>query len=300
MADLMQRAVSAEGHFRAVAAVTTGVLEELRVRHSLSPGACVALGRALTGAFLLASDLKGQEKLMLQILGQGSLGEIVAEVTPDGKGRGYVRNPRAEVPAYGGKIHLSQALSPPGTVTVIKDLGLREPYRGVAPLVSGEIGKDLANYLWVSEQIPSVVAVGVYVEPDLSVGASGGYLVQTLPGASQDEIDMVEQNVRNMPPPTELIRNGKTPRAMLKEVLWGYHIKWLKRNPLGFGCRCSRAKVSKALVAMGVKELEEMIRSGENAEATCEFCRNTYVFSPRKMQELLEKAKARIPQATGA
>ncbi|MGQ9859485.1 MAG: Hsp33 family molecular chaperone HslO [Thermodesulfobacteriota bacterium] len=293
MADLLQKAVSAEGHFRAVAAVTTGVLEELRVRHSLSPVACVALGRALTGAFLLASELKGQEKLILQILGQGPLREIVAVAQPNGQGRGYVGNPRAEVPASGGKIHLAQALSPPGTVTVIKDLGIREPYRGVAPLVSGEIGKDLANYLWVSEQIPSAVAVGVYVEADLSVGASGGYLVQTMPGASQDEIDVVEQNVVQMPPPTELIRRGSTPRAILEQVLWGYSIKWLGSQPLRFGCRCSKAKVSKALVAMGVGQLEEMILSGEEAEVTCEFCRSTYQFSPQEMENLLASARAK-------
>lgn len=290
MADLMEKAVAVNGHFRAVAAITTRVVESLRKRHDLSPGASVALGRALTGAFLLASDLKGKERVMVQIIGEGPIGEVVAEACPSGEGRGYVKNPRAEVPVSEGKIQLSQALSPPGTITVIKDLGLREPYRGVAPLVSGEIGKDLANYLWVSEQIPSAVALGVYVEPDFSVGAAGGYLVQTMPGARDEEIELVEKNILRLPPPTELIRRGSSPRQMVEEVLKGHELKWLGSQRLRFKCRCSKGRIAEALVALGEKELEDLIHKEEEVEITCEFCRKEYRFSQEELQNLLWEA----------
>lgn len=290
MADLMERAISLNGHFRAVAAITTGVLEEIRKRHDLSPGACVALGRALTGAFLLASELKGSQKVMVQILGEGPLGEIVAEASPMGEGRGYVRNPKVDVPSTDGKIHLSQVIRPPGTLSVIKDLGLREPYRGVVPLVSGEIGKDLAHYLWVSEQIPSAVAVGVFIERNFSVGASGGYLVQTMPGATDEEIDLVERNVLELPPPTKLIRRGDSPRKILEEVLRGYELKWLESMPLRFRCRCSKVRISEALVAMGVEELEDLMEKEGRAQITCEFCRRSYTFERKELEGLLRRA----------
>jgi len=293
MADLMEKAIAVNGHFRAVAAITTRVVEALRKRHDLSPGASVALGRAITGAFLLASELKGDERVMVQIIGEGALGEIVAEASPSGEGRGYVKNPRAEVPISDGKIQLSQALYPPGTVTVIKDLGLREPYRGVAPLVSGEIGKDLANYLWISEQIPSAVALGVYIEADLSVGAAGGYLVQTMPGATDEEIELVEKNILQLPAPTELIRSGNTPRQMVEEVLRGHELKWLGSQRLRFKCRCSKGRIAEALVALGEKELEDLIFKEGEVEITCEFCRKEYHFSREELQNLLWRAVKR-------
>lgn len=290
MADMMVRAISGCGRFRAVAAVTTGVVEALRLTHNSTPVATAALGRAMTGAFLMGSELKGGQRLMIQILGSGPLKEVFVEATPDGGGRGYVRHPQVDLPGEGGKIQVGKAMGTNGTVTVLKDLGLREPYRGVVPLTSGEIGKDLAYYLTVSEQVPSAVALGVYVEPDLSVGAAGGYLVQTLPGATDEEIGMVEANIRTMPLPTELIRMGRDPQDILLLALQGYEVRFLGKQPLQFRCRCSRGRLLGVLVALGPVEIEEMMLEQEGVEVTCEFCRKSYHFSRQALEGLLQKA----------
>jgi molecular chaperone Hsp33 len=293
MGDFLVRAVSSCGHFRAVAAVTTGVVEELRLRHRASPLAAAALGRAMTGAFLLAADSKGEGRITVQILGDGPLGEIVAEADAQGDGRGYVRNPQVDLPHEGGKLPVGHAVGGKGTLTVIKELGLREPYRSVAPLTSGEIGKDFAYYLTVSEQVPSAVALGVYLKPDPAVGAAGGYLVQTLPGASDDQIDVVENNILEMAVPTELIRNGNSPEAMVAQVLSGFKMKWLGEQPLRFHCRCSKDRFSEALLALGSRELEQMIYQQEEISTTCEFCRESYVFSRESLEVLLKEAEQR-------
>lgn len=295
MADMMVRAVSKCGRFRAVAAVTTGVVEALRLRHNSTPVATAALGRAMTGAFLMGSELKAGQRLMIQILGSGPLGEVFAETTPDGSGRGYVRHPQVDLPGEGGKIQVGKAVGTNGTVTVLKDLGLKEPYRGVVPITSGEIGKDLAYYLTVSEQIPSAVALGVYVEPDLSVGAAGGYLVQTLPGATEEEIGMVEANIRTMPLPTELIRMGRDPQDILFLALKGYEVRFLGEQRLRFRCRCSRGRLVGILVALGPVEIEGMILEQGGVEVTCEFCRKTYRFSRQALEGLLQKALDKGP-----
>jgi molecular chaperone Hsp33 len=293
----MVRAVSACGHFRAVGAVTTTTVNTLRQMHQTSPLATAALGRALTGAYLLASELKGNERVMIQILGNGPLREVFVEASPSGDGRGYVRNPRADIPMEGDKLRVSEGIGTSGTLTVVKDLGIREPYRGVIPLVSGEIGKDLTHYLAVSEQIPSAVALGVYVEPDLSVGAAGGYLVQTMPEATSEEISVVEENIRTLPVPTELIRTGRTPQEILADVLRGYSLKWLAEHPLRFRCACSRDRIGSALVAMGEKEIRQMIQRGGGAEVTCEFCREAYHYSGEELEDLLRDALPRTVSA---
>jgi molecular chaperone Hsp33 len=293
MKDVLVRAITSCGHFRAVAAVTTAVVEDLRRTHQASSVAAAALGRALTGAFLLASELKGDEKLMIQILGDGPLREIFVEASPLGAGRGYVRNPQVELPTEGGKIPVGKAVGSQGTLTLIKDLGLREPYRGVVPITSGEIGKDLAYYLSVSEQVPSAVALGVYVREDLSVGAAGGYLVQTLPGATDKEIDKVEARIRELPVPTELIRGGATPWEMLAMVLKGFALRPMEEQPLRMACRCSEDRIGGALVALGPGELESMIRAGQEVAITCEFCHAAYHFSQEALKALLKEATGR-------
>lgn len=299
MSDIMVRAVSTCGHFRAVAAITTGVVEVLRRRQGTAPVGTAALGRALTGAFLLASPLKGSERVMIQILGDGPIEEICVEADPRGNGRGYVRKPQVDLPLEGGKLPVGKAVGKSGTLTVIKDLGLKEPYRGVVPITSGEIGKDLAYYLTVSEQVPSAVALGVYLERDLSVTAAGGYLVQTLPGASDAEIDLVENNIRKLPLPTELIRTGASPSEMLRQALFGFELKFLEDHPLRFYCRCSHERVSKVLVAMGAQELKEMIEGDQTVEITCEFCRQPYRFSGEVLRELLSEATRKTTHPKG-
>lgn len=290
MSDTMLRAITLCGRFMAVAAVTTEVVEALRNRHHMLPVATAALGRSLTGAFLLTRELKGKERVMIQVLGDGPLGEIFVEADSSGNGRGYVGNPHVNLPGEGRKIQVGKGVGTRGTLTVIKDLALKEPYRGVVPITSGEIGKDLAYYLTVSEQIPSAVALGVYIEQDLTVGVAGGYMVNTLPGATEEEIALVEENIRNLPPPTALIRCGASPQGMLLKVLEGFDLKFFGDQPLRFQCRCSRERLSKALLAMGSKELEDMQRKEGSVKITCEFCKETYVFSGEAIRVLLEAA----------
>jgi molecular chaperone Hsp33 len=290
MADVMVRAITACGRFRAVAAITTGVAEAVRTRHRMLPVATAAVGRTLTGAFLLASELKGQGRLMIQILGSGPLGQIFAEADTSGNGRGYVSNPHVDFPAEGGKIQVGKGVGTSGLLTVIKDLSLKEPYRGVVPITSGEIGKDLAYYLTVSEQIPSAVALGVYVEQNLSVGVAGGYMVNTLPGAADRDIALVEANIRGLPMPSELIRAGVSPHGILQRVLRGFDLKYLGDQLLKFQCRCSEDRFSRALVAMGPQELKDLIEKEGGARITCEFCGETYSFPEDTLKGLLKTA----------
>jgi molecular chaperone Hsp33 len=176
---------------------------------------------------------------------------------------------------------------------VIKDLELREPYRGVVPLTSGEIGKDLAYYLTVSEQIPSAVALGVYVEEDLSVGVSGGYMVNTLPGATEEEISVVERNIGELPMPSEMMREGASSQEILRRVLQGFDLKFLGDQPLRFHCRCSEDRISGALVALGTRELEALIMKEGGADMTCEFCQVRYHFPRQRLQALLKESRNR-------
>lgn len=293
MIDHMLRAVTRCGHFRAVAALTTGVVEDLRRLQGTSPVATAALGRAITGAFLLASEFKGRERVVLQILGDGPLEEIYAEATAEGTCRGYVRRPGVDLPAQDGKLPVGEAVGQTGTLTVMKDLGLREPYRGVVPLTTGEIARDLAYYLLHSEQVPSAVALGVYSDPDNTVTAAGGYLVQRLPRATDQEIDRVEENIRRMSLPTDLIRRGTSPKEILLDALQGFELKFLEEKPLRFHCPCSRDRVTGVLVALGPGELESLVRRDRQVEIKCEFCGRPYTFSPQQLRELLRQAVER-------
>jgi molecular chaperone Hsp33 len=293
MADTLVKAISSCGHFRAVAAITTDLVEELRKVHHASAVATAALGRAVTGAVLLASDLKDDERVMIQVLGDGPIKEIYVEADPKGRARGYVGDPNVDLPIKDGKIPVGEAVGKSGTFTVVKDLGLREPYKGVVPITSGELGKDLAYYLTVSEQVPSAVAVGVYLERDLTVGAAGGYLVQTLPGATEEEIGIIEKNIMEMAVPTELIRGGVTPKEVILKVMEGLEMKFLGEQQLMFHCPCSRERVSEALIALGTEDLEGMVKKGEKQEVMCEFCRKVYCFDTDDIRAHLKEAVRR-------
>ena len=198
-----------------------------------------------------------------------------------------MRNPEVDLPPENGKTPVGKAVGSSGTLTVVKDLGLKEPYGGSVPLVSGELGKDLAYYLSASEQIPSAVALGVYQGKTLAVEAAGGYLVQAMPDATEEAITRVVSNIENLPTPTEIIRNGASAQGMIEMALNGLKIKFLGEQGLRFRCRCSKERFAGALVALGEKELEEMIREDHGAELTCEFCREQYSFTEDEIKELL-------------
>jgi len=288
-----------EANIRCVGTVNTRLVEEARLRHQTYPLATAALGKALTGAILLSSLLKldSNQKVTLQIMGDGILREIVAEADARGNVRGYVQQPHVHLPSKEGKLDIGQAVGKQGFLYVYKDLGLKEPYCGTVPLVSGEIGKDLAYYLTVSEQIPSAVALGIYVESDNSVKASGGIMIQALPGASEKAISEIEQRLLNLPPCSQLIMEGHGPEGLIDQATGDYKVTYLTRRRVRFRCRCSRRKVEHTLYALGKAEVEEMLEKEPETVITCNFCNQAYSFTKKDLEKVLraitKKEKAR-------
>jgi molecular chaperone Hsp33 len=288
VADALARALGSDGTVRGLAAVTTALVEDARLRHQTLPTATAALGRTLTAALLLAGLVKADERVSVQVSGDGPLGGILVDATPDGAVRGFVSRPRTHLAPRAGKLDVGSAVGR-GLLCVMRipPLGEGPAYRSVVPLVSGEIGEDVASYLASSEQTPSVVAVGVFVEPDGTVGAAGGYLLQAMPGAPPDVIDRLEANVRTAAAPSELVRTAGDPRAMLAGLLTGFAIRLLEEHPVRFACRCTRARVESAILAMGRAELVEVLGGDGRVEMACEFCGARYVLEEPELRELL-------------
>ncbi len=281
------RGITKDGAFRIFAADTKDIVEEARKRHRTVPTATAALGRALTAAALLGLDLK-TGRVMLQINGGGPLGEILAESDAEGNVRGLVQRPHVHLTPQRGKLLVGQAVGRNGYLSVTRDLGLKEPYQGSVSLVSGEIAEDLSYYLTVSEQIPSAVALGVFVDEDNSVRAAGGFLIQTLPAATEEQITRTEEILRKLPPVTSLLREGLSPEEILERIFGKENIEILEKRPLAYRCRCSRERVERALAALGPEELKSLIRRGETAEITCDFCGEVYHFEIPELEKILE------------
>ncbi len=276
--DILVRAIAADGAVLACAAVATGATEEARLRHGTLPTATAALGRTLVAAAMLGSGLKGQQTVMVRVLGDGPLGPVFGESTADGALRGYVTNPQTDLPPTPArKLDVGGAVGRRGTFHVTRDLGLRDPYQGSVPLVSGEIGEDLAAYLVSSEQVPSAVTVGVLVGPDHGVLASGGLLLQVLPGAPASIPEYLEERVRSLPAITRLVADGISPEGMLEDALGTLTLSVLERRPMRFACRCSQQKVAGVIAALGRDESERLLREEGRVEVQCRFCGRRYV-----------------------
>jgi molecular chaperone Hsp33 len=287
VADRLARTLSADGTVRGLAAVTTDLVEEARVRHSTLPTATAALGRTLTAALLLGGLLKTEERVSLQFSGDGPLGGILADATPEGTVRGFVSRPQTHLPPRRGKLDVGGAVGR-GLLCVMRvPRGEGPPYRSVVPLVSGEIGQDVASYLVNSEQTPSVVAIGVFVHADGRVGAAGGYLLQAMPGAEPATLDRLEENVGAAPPPSELVRGGADASAILGRLLAGFDTHLLEERDVRFACRCSRARAESAILAMGRVEMLDVIARERRAEVVCEFCAERYVVEEAELRALL-------------
>ncbi len=286
------RGLTKDGAFRVFAADTKDIVEEARRRHKTSPTATAALGRALTAAALLGLDLK-TGRVMIQINGQGPLGEILAEADAEGRVRGLVQRPHIHLTPRKGKLLVGQAVGRNGYLSVTRDLGLKEPYQGSVSLVSGEIAEDLSYYLTVSEQIPSAVALGVFVNPDNTVEAAGGFLIQTMPSATEEQISRTEGVIKKLPPVTSLLREGLSPEEILTKIFGEGEIQILEKRPLEYRCRCSRERVERALVALGPEELKELVRRKEPAKITCDFCGTVYLFEISELEQLLQEVEIR-------
>lgn len=291
MNDYMIRATAADGQIRAFAATTKEMVETAKNAHNTSPIATAALGRLMTAAAMMGSDLKGEgELLTLRIEGDGPIGGLL--VTADGKGdvKGYAFNPDVMLPPNAqGKLDVGGSLGL-GVLSVIKDIGLKEPYVGQTQLITGEIAEDLTYYFATSEQVPSSVALGVLMSKDNTVRQAGGFIIQLLPGASDEIIDRLEAKLSGISSITSLLDAGKTPEEILKDILGEFGLEILKKMPVQFHCDCERSRVEKAIISIGRKEIQDMIDEGKEIEVNCQFCNKHYKFSVDELGEMLKKA----------
>lgn len=285
------RAMTGDGLVKAVSITGRDIVERARNIHRLLPMATAALGRTLMGASMMGDFLKEEKgSLTLQIKGGGPLGTILAVSDCEGNVRGYVQNPQVELmEKQPGKLDVGAAVGLDGTLTVIKDIGLKEPYVGSIGLFSGEIADDLAMYFVESEQIPTACALGVLVGLDQSVTAAGGYLIQLLPGAGEDMITRIEAGVRAMGPVSRALASGLDAEGLLRTVLADFELEILEKHPVEYRCYCSRERVSRALISMGRKELTELLEEQGEAELTCQFCDAVYRFSREDLEQLLRE-----------
>jgi len=285
--DYLVRIISKTENIRAMACLTTGLVDEARRRHDCWPTASAALGRALTGGVLLGAQLKTRQRLALRFEGNGPLKKIIVEAESNGSVCGYVAVPHVHMVNDQGKLDVSGALGRAGFLTVTKDLGLKGPYRGTVQLYTSEIAEDIAYYLTGSEQIPSAVGLGVYVEPDNSVSAAGGFLIQTLPPADEELVDRLMAHIKKLPPITQLLCQGQTPEDLLENLFSGIPYITLEKRILSFRCTCSREKVERALISLGAAEISDIIARDGATAVTCEFCREAYSFSRAELERLL-------------
>ena len=290
MCDEIVRAITGDGYVKAVAITGRDLVERARNIHTLLPMATAALGRALLGASMMGDMLKEQAgSLTLQIKGGGPLGTILAVSDCQGNVRGYVQNPHVDLmEKHPGKLDVGAAVGETGTLTVIKDIGLKEPYVGSIGLFSGEIADDLAMYFVESEQIPTACALGVLVGTDQSVTSAGGYLIQLLPGASEEIITKIESGVRKLGPVSAALEGGLDGEGLLRAVMSEFELEILEKHPVEYRCYCSRERVSRALVSMGRAELSSLIEEQGQAELTCQFCDKVYHYSREELEELLD------------
>lgn len=286
MADHLVRLITRDGTLRAVAAETTLLVEECRHRQQTDPTATVALGRVATAAALMGGLLKGEQRLALIIEGSGPLKRLQAETDARGRVRATLKEPVADLPPRQGRFDVAGAVGQAGFLHVVKDLGLKEPYRGMVQLATSEIGEDLAYYLATSEQIPSTVALGVELDRDMRVVAAGGFLLQMLPGGDPALIEQLEARLAHLPPTTTLLRQGVAPAAILERLLEGIETTNLGQIPLEFACTCSRQQVAGVLKLLGPAELDEILTDQGETTVTCDFCKEPYRFERAELEEI--------------
>ena len=294
MTDYLIRGTAAHDFVRAFAVTSAGLTETARQRHHLSPVASAALGRTMAGALMMGANMKNDTDLLtLQFLCDGPIGGIT--VTADSKGnvKGFVENPSVMLPpnAY-GKLDVGGAVGS-GMLHVLRDTGLKEPYAGEVAIQNGEIAQDLTYYFAVSEQVPSVVALGVLVDTtDYHIREAGGYIIQLMPDCPEEIVDRLEKACVSAPSVTTMLREGETPESILETILSGMEFHVMEKRPVAFRCDCSRERVGKAIIAMGSGEIRQMIAEGKPVTLNCHFCNTDYTFSQEDLIALLQDALA--------
>lgn len=286
--DYLVRGMTGDGFVRIAAVQTTNMVERMRRIHKTLPLATAALGRTLTAASMMGSELKDANgSVTLQIRGNGPLGAITAVSDSRGYVRGYLQNPAANLPLRAdGHLDVGGGVGREGILTVIKDIGEGEPFSGKIELYSGEIAEDIAAYYLLSEQIPTVCALGVLVDRDQTVRCAGGYLLQLLPGAPEGLIDLLEYRVADVGSVTACLDKGMDMRQVAQELLYGMDLRLMEEQPVGYECKCSRSKVASALVSLGRDELDRLIREEEKIDVTCQFCDKIYTFTRKDLETL--------------
>lgn len=285
--DYIVRATAANSQIRAFAITSKEMVETARQHHNTSPVATAALGRLLTGGAMMGVMMKGdKDMLTLMMKGDGPINGVT--VTADSKGhvKGYVGNPNVLIPAnYAGKLDVGAAIGY-GTLTVIKDMGLKEPYSSQVPLGTSEVAEDLTYYFAASEQVPSAVGLGVLMSKDNTVKQAGGFIVQLMPFADEEVISKLEERVNNISSVTEMLEKGMTPEDILREVMGDMDVEFTDKIDTGFECNCSKEKVARALAGLSKKDMEDIINDGKEIEVKCDFCNTTYKFSVEELKKL--------------
>lgn len=286
------RCITDDGLVMATAVDTTDIVAEAEKIHGTSAVVTAALGRLLTAGAMMGNMLKGKDdSITLKVAGDGPAGSLIVVSDFNGDVRGYVQNPIVEIPLNGkGKLDVGGAVGKNGLLYVLKDLGLKEPFSGSVPLVSGEIAEDITSYYALSEQIPTVCALGVLVNPDLSVRAAGGYIIQLLPAAGEDTIEKLEKSISDMKAVTTMLDGGMTPEQIVRTALKEFNVEVLYEQEIYYKCNCSRERVSKALISLGREELSLMAEEMPEVSVNCHFCDKVYTFPREEIKKILKNS----------
>lgn len=282
------RCITSNGQVMATAIDSTDICAEAERVHKTSAVCSAALGRLLTATSMMGNMLKGKDNsITVRVAGGGPIGSIICAADFNGDVRGYVTNPVVELPLNEkGKLDVGGAVGKNGNIYVLKDLGLKEPYNGMTPLVSGEIAEDITAYYALSEQTPTVCALGVLVSPDLTVKKAGGYIIQLLPAAEEETINKLEDGIKDMPSVTGMLSDGMTPEEIIRRALKNFEVEVLYEQNTEYKCNCSKQRIEKALLSMGKKELHDMAEEMEEAEIACHFCDKKYIFTKAELKAL--------------
>ncbi len=292
MADKLTRGITKDGFFKISAVISTETAQKARDFHTTSPVATAALGRLLTAGLLMGAELKEDKaKLTIQMKGDGPLGTVLVSANSHGEVKGYVSNPLVDIPLKeNGKLDVGGAIGN-GSLSIIKDLCLKEPYIGQVALQTGEVGDDLAYYFMQSEQVPSVVALGVLVDRDYSVKCAGGFIIQVMPECDDKSITMLENSIKDIMSVTEMLSNGMTGEDIIKYVMLGFDVEILDESDVAYVCDCSEERMARAIISLGAKEIDDIIKEQGEAEIVCSFCNTAYNFDAEALCEMKKCAK---------
>lgn len=292
MSDYLVKALAYDNKVRAYAIRSTEMVSEAQKRHGTWPTASAALGRALSATTMMGATLKNDNKLTVKIEGGGPIGVLIIDANAQGEARGYVSNPHVHFDLNAeGKLDVKRAVGTEGFLSVVKDLGMKEMFTGQVPIVSGELGEDFTYYYVASEQVPSSVGVGVLVNPDNSILAAGGFMIQLMPGAEEEIITFLEKRLQQIPPVSKMIEQEMSPEEILYAILEKENVKILDKMPISFKCNCSKERIANAIIGLGKDEIKAMIEEDGEAETVCHFCNQKYNFTKNELEELYEQSK---------